>query len=63
MVRVAKEKNAAKYCASCTNSSPDSVGGSDGNYFHGLRDGKKTQDDENDRDDAGDESGEALTIF
>lgn len=63
MVGISKKENSADDSTCSANSSPYCIGRSYWNAFHGLRDGKKTEDDKNHGDDAGDNLGKTLAEF
>lgn len=63
VVGVAKEDDAAKHGSCSADACPNSVGGSNRNRLHCLRDGEKAKDDKNYCDQAGNKFGKALAVF
>ncbi len=61
--RVAKENNTREHGPCGADAGPYSIGGADGDCFHGLRYGKEAEDDEDDSDDAGKQFAEAAAVF
>ena len=63
MVGITEENNSCHYGSCSADPSPDRIGGSDWDGFHGLRNGKEAHHNENNCDDARNELAESLTIF
>ncbi len=60
---VAKENNTREHGSCGADTGPYSVSRTDRDCFHGLRDGKKAENDEDDSDDAGNEFAKAAAVF
>ncbi len=63
MIRVPKENNAADHSACGANASPNGIGGSNWDAFHGLGHRKEAEHNKDDRDDAWNKTREALAKF
>ncbi len=63
VIGIAEKEDPAGNCTSSANPCPNGIGSSNRDCFHRLGNGEKTQYDENDCDDAGDDLGESLAEF
>ena len=63
VIGIAKEEDSANDGARCTDPCPHGVGGSNGDALHGLGNGEKAEDDEDDGNYAGNYLGEPLAEF
>jgi len=63
MIRITKKENPAGDRPCSANSRPNGVSSADRDSFHGLGDGKKTQDNKDEGNDAGNYPGKTLRVF
>ena len=61
--RVAKENNTCEHGSGRTDTGPHRISSSDRDCFHGLRYGKKAENDEDDGNNAGKQFAEAAAVF